>query len=168
MDSVLTQVLKDLKDTRLRSEIIDCANIKAFKKGEILQMEGKPIKAVIIVLKGSVKVVMPYEDRKEFLLYYINPGGTCARGVLVSSNEGLSPIKLICEQAGEALFIPIQNALSWIGRFPTFTYFVLNAYECHIQNLVRSMYQGQTQSFSKRIWAFLDRKRSSMTILILQ
>ena len=158
MESILTEILRTLKDTHLRAQIIDCGNIKTFRQGEILQEEGKPIKSLLIVLTGSIKVVKTYDDSKEFLLYYITAGEACAQSIAVSMDNGTSSIKLIGEQAGEALHIPIQNALDWIGRYPTFTFFVFKAYEQHLNSLVSRVYQGITQNYDTRILEFLERK----------
>ncbi len=158
MESTLTGLLRTFKDTRLRSQIIDCANIKTFRQGEILQEEGKPIKSLLIVLTGSIKVVKTYEDSKEFLLYYMTEGQACAQSVAMCMSNNTSSIKLIGEQTGEALHIPIQNALDWMGRYPTFTFFVFKAYEQHLNSLVNYLYQGITQNYDTRILEFLECK----------
>ncbi len=76
------------------------------------------IKAIPIVVKGTIRVSRTEEDGREILLYYIKAGETCIMSFLGGIHDDTSKVKAIAEEETQILFIPIEKVSLLIKEFP--------------------------------------------------
>ena len=99
-DSLFQSLLKD--------EVSAYGQLKKFPAGSVIQQEDSYIKAIPLVLNGSLKVIRTDHEGHEMLLYYIIPGESCIMSFLGGIHNETSKIKAIVEEDAEILFIPVE------------------------------------------------------------
>ncbi len=70
--------------------------------------EEKYVKVVPLVYEGRIKVMRKFESGKEILLYYINPGESCALSVVAGLTGTKSVAYAETETATKMFAIPIE------------------------------------------------------------
>ena len=75
---ILRQALPNLTDPKLLDRLLEKGQFLTFEPGKTLMEPGQFIKAVPLVLEGSIKIMRVDEDGKELFLYYLETGETCA------------------------------------------------------------------------------------------
>jgi len=96
----------------IREKLTDFGFAKTFDEGEIILNENAYIKAIPIVINGSIRVMRTDEDGREILLYYIKAGESCIMSFLGGLHHNTSKVKAIAEEETEILFIPIDKVSS--------------------------------------------------------
>ncbi len=123
------------KDQQLVSEFNKFARHKYCTPEEILMLPGAKIVFVPIVVKGSIRVIRENEDGKEFFLYHIYPGQTCAMSLNCCRANQISMIKAVCEDETELYLIPAELVDDWF-RFREWKEFVNNTYSIRFAELM--------------------------------
>jgi len=113
----LKQALPNLTDPKLLDRLLEKGQFLSFELGKTLMEPGQFIKAVPLVLEGSIKIMRVDEDGKELFLYYLEAGETCALSLTCCSAARPSEIKAIVEEKASLLFIPIQVHEQLVDEF---------------------------------------------------
>src|SRR5688500_2601812 len=102
----------------LREKLADFGFTKTFAEGETILNENTYIKAIPIVMTGSMRVMRTDDDGREILLYYIKAGESCIMSFLGGLHHDTSKVNAIAEEETEILFIPIDKVSLLIKEFP--------------------------------------------------
>ena len=68
---ILRQALPNLTDSKLLDRLLEKGQFLTFEPGKTLMEPGQFIKAVPLVLEGSIKIMRVDEDGKELFLYWL-------------------------------------------------------------------------------------------------
>jgi CRP/FNR family transcriptional regulator len=120
----------------MKAKLMEFGNTKKFEEGEIILNENSYIKAIPIVLSGSIKVHKTEEDGREILLYYIRTGESCIMSFLGGIHQDTSKVKAIAEEACEILFIPIEKVTMLIHEFPEWLDYIFKLYHKRFEELL--------------------------------
>lgn len=123
-------------ESELLKEIEEHAIIKTFEAGEILMRTGQYIKSTMLIVEGQVKVFRESEDGGEYLMYYINPGEGCALSFICAAKVEASKIMAKTMEETTVLMIPIQYMDSWMNKYKSWYYFVLETYRNRFDELL--------------------------------
>ncbi len=104
-------------------------------KQTILQ-EGEYIKVVPLVFEGRIKVMRQDESGKEVLLYYINPGESCALSIAAGLNNDKSVAYAITDKPTNMLAIPLETLRDMLLHFPRLNDFVLQLFHQRFNELI--------------------------------
>jgi len=104
-------------------------------KQTILQ-EGEYIKVVPLVFEGRIKVMRQDESGKEVLLYYINPGESCALSIAAGLNNDKSIAYAITDKPTNILAIPLEALRDMLLHFPRLNDFVLQLFHQRFNELI--------------------------------
>jgi CRP/FNR family transcriptional regulator len=107
-----------------------------FEPGETLMKPGQFVKAVPLVLEGSIKIMRMDEEGKELFLYYLETGETCALSLTCCSAARPSEIKAVVEEKLTVLFIPIQVHEQLTDEFKQWKDFVSSTYQHRFQEML--------------------------------
>lgn len=107
-----------------------------FEPGETLMKPGQFVKAVPLVLEGSIKIMRMDEEGKELFLYYLETGETCALSLTCCSAARPSEIKAVVEEKVTVLFIPIQVHEQLTDEFKQWKDFVSSTYQHRFQEML--------------------------------
>lgn len=142
----------------LKNEVSTFSQLKKFPAGSIIQQEDSYIKAIPLVLNGSLKVMRTDINGHEILLYYITPGESCIMSFLGGIHNETSKVKAIVEEDAEILFIPVEKASEWIKKFPEWTDFIFKLYHKRFEELLTAVNAIAFQKLDSRLLQLLKQK----------
>ena len=125
----LKKSLPNLTDPKLLERLLEKGQLSTFEPGKTLMEPGQFVKAVPLVLDGSIKIMRMDEDGKELFLYYLEAGETCALSLTCCSASRPSEIKAVVEEKVNLLFVPIQVHEQLVDEFKQWKDFVSSTYQ---------------------------------------
>lgn len=142
----------------LKDEVSTYGQLKKFPAGSVIQQEDSYIKAIPLVLTGSLKVMRTDHDGHEILLYYITPGESCIMSFLGGIHNETSKVKAIVEEDAEMLFIPVEKASEWVKKFPEWSDFIFKLYHKRFEELLTAVNAIAFQKLDTRLLQLIKQK----------
>ncbi|MBN8649875.1 MAG: Crp/Fnr family transcriptional regulator [Cytophagales bacterium] len=142
----------------LKEEVSQFGQLKRFPIGSVILQEDSYIKAIPLVLKGSLKVMRTDPQGHEILLYYITPGESCIMSFLGGIHNETSKLKAVAEEDCEILFIPVEKASEWIKKFPEWSDFIFKLYHKRFEELLTAVNAIAFQKLDSRLLQLLKQK----------
>jgi CRP/FNR family transcriptional regulator len=151
--------LQEFKSTpQMREKLLEVGFIKTFLDGEIILNENAYIKAIPIVISGSVKVMRTDEDGREILLYYIKAGESCIMSFLGGMHQDTSKIKAVAEGNADILFIPMDKIGGLIKNFPEWLDYIFKLYHKRFEELLEVVNAVAFKKMDERLLNFIQKK----------
>ena len=155
--------LVEFKSTpEIREKLKKYGITKKFSEDDIILNENAYIKAIPIVINGSIKVMRTDEDGREILLYYIRPGESCIMSFLGGIHNDTSKVIAIAEEPTEILFIPIDKVNELIREYPEWLDYIFRLYHRRFEELLEVVNAVAFKKMDERLLAFI-KKKSEMT-----
>jgi CRP/FNR family transcriptional regulator len=131
---------------------------KYFAEGDIILNENQHIKAVPIVINGSLRVLRTDPEGREILLYYIRSGESCIMSLLGGLHHATSKVKAIAEEPTEVLFVPMEKVLQQIKDNPEWLEYIFKLYHKRFEELLDTVNAIAFKKMDERILEFIQRK----------
>lgn len=147
-----------LFQTLLKDEVSAYGQLKKFPAGSVILQEDSYIKAIPLVLNGSLKVMRTDPDGHEMLLYYIVPGESCIMSFLGGIHNETSKIKAVVEEDAEILFIPVEKANEWVKKYPEWSDFIFKLYHKRFEELLTAVNAIAFQKLDMRLLQLIKQK----------
>lgn len=154
----LKEALPNFTDSDLLQEILNQGQIMTLPAGKVLLEPGQFIKAVPLVIGGSVKILRTDEEGKELFLYYLDPGETCALSLTCCSSSKPSEIRAVVEEDSELIFIPIQVHEKFSEQFKQWKDFVSETYQRRFQELLAALDAVAFKRMDERLMRYIVTK----------
>ncbi|MCK5369049.1 MAG: Crp/Fnr family transcriptional regulator [Cyclobacteriaceae bacterium] len=142
----------------LKKELTRVSKIYKVAAGEIIMDIGQSIDQIPLVLKGSLKISREDEEGNEILLYYLEPGHSCATSLTSCYSGQRSTIRAIAEDDSEYLAIPAQYSDEWIIKYTSWKNFVMNTYSERFEELLKTIDQLAFKKMDERLSKYLHDK----------
>ncbi len=142
---------------------------KKFDAGSIILNENSNIRAIPIVIKGSIKVIRTEEDGREILLYYIKAGESCIMSFMGTLNNETSKVKAEVEEDAEILFLPVDKVSLFIKEYPQWLDYIFRLYHMRFEELLDIVNAIAFKKVDQRLLSLLKKKEDltkSKTLLI--
>lgn len=120
----------------IRERLLSLGYKKRFQEGEVIINEDANIKAVPIVVSGSIRVIRTDEEGREILLYYITSGESCIISFLEGLNHETSKVKAIAEEETDILFVPLDKVNMLISEYPEWLEYIFKLYHKRFEELL--------------------------------
>ena len=146
----------------IKEKILQYGNVKTFSEGETIQNENAYIRAIPIVMNGSIRVMRTDEEGREILLYYIKPGESCIMSFFGGIHEDTSKVRAVAEEETEILFIPVEKVNELIKEFPEFLDYIFNLYHKRFEELLEVVNAVAFKKMDERLLNFI-KKKSDLT-----
>ena len=159
---ILRQALPNLTDPKLLDRLLEKGQLLTFEPGKTLMEPGQFIKAVPLVLEGSIKIMRVDEDGKELFLYYLEPGETCALSLTCCSASKPSEIKAVIEEKATLLFIPIQVHEQLTDEFKQWKDFVSTTYQHRFQEMLTVLDAVAFKRMDERLMNYIVTKMKQL------
>ena len=159
---ILRQALPNLTDPKLVDRLLEKGQFSTFEPGKTLMEPGQFIKAVPLVLEGSIKIMRVDEDGKELFLYYLEPGETCALSLTCCSASKPSEIKAVIEEKATLLFIPIQVHEQLTDEFKQWKDFVSTTYQHRFQEMLTVLDAVAFKRMDERLMNYIVTKMKQL------
>ena len=158
----LKQALPNLTDPKLLDRLLEKGQFSTFDPGKTLMEPGQFIKAVPLVLEGSIKIMRVDEDGKELFLYYLETGETCALSLTCCSAARPSEIKAVVEEKASLLFIPIQVHEQLVDEFKQWKDFVSTTYQHRFQEMLTVLDAVAFKRMDERLMNYIVTKMKQL------
>jgi CRP/FNR family transcriptional regulator len=158
----LKRALPHLTDPKLLERLLEKGQFLIFESGKILMEPGQFIKAVPLVLEGSIKIMRVDEDGKELFLYYLEAGETCALSLTCCTAARPSEIKAIVEEKASLLFIPIQVHEQLVDEFKQWKEFVSTTYQHRFQEMLSVLDAVAFKRMDERLMSYIVTKMKQL------
>lgn len=145
--------------TQMKDKLYEMGTIKLYEEGEIIMNENSYIRAIPIVLTGSIRVMRVDEEGREILLYYIRPGESCIMSFLGGIHSETSKVKAVAEEDVEILFIPIEKAGMLIKDNSEWLNYIFRLYHKRFEELLSVVNEVAFKKMDDRILHFLKEKQ---------
>lgn len=154
----LKQALPTLTDPKLLQAILDKGQVMQLEHGKVLLEPGQFVKAVPLVIEGSIKIMRMDEDGKELFLYYLDQGETCALSLTCCSASRPSEIKAVVEEQATIVFIPVQIHEQWSDEFKQWKDFVSSTYQQRFQEMLVALDAVAFKRMDERLMRYIVTK----------
>ncbi len=159
---ILRQALPNLTDPKLLDRLEEKGQFLTFEPGKTLMETGQFVKAVPLVLEGSIKIMRVDEDGKELFLYYLEPGETCALSLTCCSASKPSEIKAVIEEKATLVFIPIQVHEQLTDEFKQWKDFVSTTYQHRFQEMLTVLDAVAFKRMDERLMNYIVTKMKQL------
>lgn len=142
----------------LKSKLTELGFEKSFDENEVILRESSYIKAIPIVLKGSIRVMRTEEDGREILLYYIKAGESCIMSFLGGIHDDTSKINAVAEEKTDLLLIPIDKISLLVKDSPEWLDYIFKLYHKRFEELLDVVDAIAFKKLDERILDFIKNK----------
>lgn len=132
----LDHVVEFKLSPEIRSRLLQYGKLRTFGEGEVILNENSYIKAIPIVVSGSIRVLRTEEDGREILLYYIKAGESCIMSFLGGMHDETSKVRALAEEKTDILFIPTDKVTLLIREFPEWLDYIFRLYHKRFEELL--------------------------------
>ena len=118
---------------------------------------GDYVKIVPLVIEGRIKVMRNDESGKEVLLYYINPGESCALSIAAGLNNRKSAAYAVTNKKTILLSIPIDKLDGMIKTYPYLNKFILELFDKRFNELIDFIDAISFKNVDTRLLSYLKK-----------
>ena len=131
-----------------RASIVSAAHEKSFSRKEIIYSEGNPVKQVIMLLSGCVKVTQRALNGNEVILRLTGPGELLG-GLGKATSEHFSSAQTL--QKSTALVWETKQFEDLLARLPILRRNIAHALERHLNELEQRFREVSTEKVGSRL-----------------
>ena len=155
---LLGNIIEFKSSPEIRAKLTSYGTSKTFNEGDVILNEDSYIKAIPIVIQGSIRVMRMDEDGGEILLYYIKAGESCIMSFLGGMHHETSKVKAIAEEETQILFIPIDKVSSLIKEYPEWLDYIFRLYHKRFEELLEVVNAIAFKKMDERLLNSLKKK----------
>lgn len=153
-----TDFYSGIFEEELIYEIIKVSHYDKIKSGELLIDIGDDMTHLPLLVSGAVKIIRPDKDGEEIVLYYLEPGDTCAISFVNCINKKKSIFRGIVEKDLEAIFLPIDFIDEWLAKYKSWRHYIIDSYHFRLLEMVDSIDSLAFLKMSGRLMKYLTDK----------
>lgn len=153
-------ILPEITEVEVRQRLATDSALVSLDQGAVVIGPQDPIRAIPIVVEGTVKVSRQDEDGRELLLYYIQAGESCALTLVSFLCHQRSGIRAETLTAVRALMVPVTTADTLMRRSPSWQEFTYRQVRRSYDLLLRTIDDVAFRSLHERLVAWLTQQRS--------
>ena len=161
IDQQFSAIFKDIYEPDARQSIVEHSHIVELKPGDTLMEIGGYIKYIPFVLEGLLKIMREDKDGHELLLYYVQPGETCAMSLTCCTGDARSSVKAVAEEETTLLAFPVKYMDQWTTDYTSFKSFVMLTYQRRFDELLQTVDAIAFHSLDDRLIHALKEKQKS-------
>ncbi len=158
MDS-LEQTTAFKSSPELVEKLYEYSTLKNYPAGSVILNENASIRAIPIVVQGTLKVIRTEEDGREILLYYIKAGESCIMSFLGGMHNDTSKVKAEVEEDAEILFLPMDKVTLFIKEYPEWLDYIFRLYHKRFEELLEIINAIAFKKVDERLLALLHKKQ---------
>lgn len=154
----LQNLIEFKSSPQIIEKLVEYGFAKNFAEGDIILNENSYIKAIPIVISGSIRVMRCEDDGRELLLYYIAAGESCIMSFLGGMHQDTSKVKAIAETDTEILFVPVDKVNLLIKEYPEWLDYIFKLYHKRFEELLEVVNAVAFKKMDERLLNFITKK----------
>jgi CRP/FNR family transcriptional regulator len=147
-----------LFDEEILNNISQVADIKTFKKNDIIIDIGQELKYVPLLIRGNIKVLREDSEGSELLLYVLESGDTCAMSLTCCMAKSVSKIRAIADEDTTVIMIPIDEMRVWFDTNDSWRSFILQSYQTRFDEMLETIDTLAFMKMDERLFKYLTDK----------
>ena len=147
-----------LFDEEILKNITQVADIKTFKKNDIIIDIGQELKYVPLLIRGNIKVLREDNEGSELLLYVLESGDTCAMSLTCCMAKSVSKIRAIADEDTTVIMIPIDAMRNWFDTNDSWRSFILQSYQIRFDEMLETIDTLAFMKMDERLFKYLTDK----------
>jgi CRP/FNR family transcriptional regulator len=151
----------------LVKEIDEFAQLKEIKAGELLMRTGQYFRSTMLVVSGLIKIFREDEEGNEYFMYYLEPGQACALSMICATRQQASQLMGKAMTDTQILSIPLDYMDSWMSKYKTWYYFVLESYRSRFEEMLQTIDHIAFRNMDERLLFYLKRQQKMLKSDIL-
>lgn len=159
MTAAFKEIYSPIFQPELLQAILYSGTFCELQPGQALLKYGDYVRAIPLIIKGSLKIVRQDEKGNEILLYFIQKGETCALTLSYCLGHQKSKITALSETPVQLISIPIQKMEEWSSRHKSWRIFVFKNYDRQLQSAFQAIDRIAFQKLDKRLVNYLRNKQ---------
>ncbi len=144
-----------LFDEEILNDISKVANLKLFKKNDIIIDIGQELNFIPLLVKGNIKVLREDNNGDELLLYVLETGDTCAMSLTCCMAKSVSKIRAIADEATTVIMIPIDYMKLWFNTNASWRNFILQSYQVRFDEMLETIDALAFMKMDERLFKYL-------------
>ena len=156
----LKEHFSHLFEDELIEEISQVGTLKHAKEGDKLIDIGDYLRSMPLLVSGAIKILREDGNGDELLLYFLEPGDTCAMTLTCCLGQKKSEIRAIAELDTTIIMIPVQKMEEWMGRFRSWRNFVLSSYHTRLMEMLDTIDSIAFLNMDERLVKYLRDKQN--------
>jgi CRP/FNR family transcriptional regulator len=160
VSEALRSALPQITETDIQQRLTAESFLVSLEQGSTVIGPNDPIRAIPVVVEGTVKVSREDDEGRELLLYYIQPGESCALTLVSFLCQQHSGIKAVALTNATALMIPVSTADALMRRSPSWQEFTYRQVRRSYDLLLRTIDDVAFHSLEDRLREWLQQQRA--------
>lgn len=155
--SKLKELFPELEE-ELYDELIQVGVVKEIPAGTTILSVAQPIRTVMMVLDGVVKLYQEDGEGDEYFVYHIEPGQACAVSMVCAYKQEKSMVTAKAVTDVIMLTVPLDYMDKWLQRYKSWHYFVIKTYRSRYEELLRTVSEIAFRNMDERLEFYLKRQ----------
>lgn len=148
----------DFFEPALLTEVEAKSMLMEIKSGDTMLNIGQTIRAMPLLVKGTIKVSHINDDGQELLLYYVKAGESCAMTFNCCMLSQTSVIKGSAEEDSILLCIPVSMMEEWMLKYPSWKKYVMNTIMSRFSEMIKCIDDVAFKKLDERLISYLKEK----------
>jgi CRP/FNR family transcriptional regulator, anaerobic regulatory protein len=149
-------------ESGLIEEIEKFAELREIRAGDMLMKTGQYFRSTMLVISGLVKVFREDEEGNEYFMYYLEPGQACALSMICATRQETSQLMGKAMVDSRILSIPLEYMDSWMTKYKTWYYFVLESYRSRFEEMLLTIDHIAFRNMDERLLFYLKRQQKTL------
>jgi CRP/FNR family transcriptional regulator len=158
LEEIIQSRFKQFTEPELIKEIVKHGKLRTCLENEVIIEPGQYIKFVPLIVYGSIRILRVEEEGREFYLYHLSPGQTCAISLSCCSSARPSEVKAIAEEDTEFITIPVELIDEWMEKYKSWKAFIMETYRIRFNELIRTIDNIAFLKLDERLEQYLKEK----------
>lgn len=155
LNTLLEETFGFMFEEELLKEIAASGTYQKLSHDEILMDQGDVMTDMPLILSGAVKILRDDDDGHELLLYFLEPGDTCAMSFSCCMAQKKSKIRAVTEGKVELIMIPATQMDTWLGKYPTWRTFVFDSIRIRMDEFIEAVDSLAFMQLDERLLKYL-------------
>ncbi|MFT3704915.1 MAG: Crp/Fnr family transcriptional regulator [Agriterribacter sp.] len=148
----------EIFEPALLAELEQKSMLMEVKCGDTMLNIGQTIRAVPLLVSGTVKVSRINDEGQELLLYYVKEGESCAMTFNCCMLSQTSVIKGAAEEDSVLLCVPVNLMEEWMLKYPSWKKYVMTTMLNRFSEMIRCIDEVAFKKLDERLINYLKEK----------
>ena len=126
-------------DDALLAEITEHGHHMKVPEGTMLMDVGQNMDAIPLLLEGAIKIMRLDKNGDEILLYFLEPGDSCALSMGTYMGASKSSIRAVTERDTSLIMVPVGVGQEWMKTYRSWSAFVLESYQSRLEEMLEAI-----------------------------
>ncbi|MEM8907786.1 MAG: cyclic nucleotide-binding domain-containing protein, partial [Bacteroidota bacterium] len=136
MEALLKERYEYVFEKELLAEIAKEGQFRKIGKEVEMIDIGDALTHMPLILDGAIKIVNEDEAGKEYLLYYLEVGDSCAMTMTCCIGGKKSTIRAVTEKETLLYMIPVHKMEDWLIKYKSWRAFVFESYDARMSEML--------------------------------